>query len=313
MLQTEKRVVVVHNPLSTRAAKIQAGVFNQLDAAGVHYEPFLTKYPDTEANIDDMRNTFQDGDIILSAGGDGTAMQISNAVLREGHTNTLIGPLGYGNFRDLGKEQNPLQLLDSSAHVVDAHPMTIETNGRYLRDAPGYMTLGFTAMAASRFGASASRERMRNLPEWTKLAASIGQLGMDYFELRDRLLPAFHTSQSPLVQNAVTDILAINSRQVGRIIRSSTDYPAGSTFGFRTNNVSSIMPNIPFGLRALAGRAPAHPTNHLTVYFEQPSVVPFQTEGEYDELHDVTELFVYKDPAKVLHLLRPGTSRRQEK
>ena len=104
---------------STRAAKIQAGVFNQLDAAGVRYEPFLTKYPDTEANIDDMRNTFQDGDIILSAGGDGTAMQISNAVLREGHTNT---PVSYTHL-DVYKRQ--IYIPTAGELLIDGKPYSV--------------------------------------------------------------------------------------------------------------------------------------------------------------------------------------------
>ena len=304
MLQTEKRIVVVHNPYSTRAAKTQAGVFDRLDSANVPYETFETKYADTERNISDMREMFLNGDTILSAGGDGTTMQVANAVLREGHTDTLIGPMGYGNFRDLGKEQDPLRLLDSSAEVVESHPMTIDVNGSYLRDAPGYMSLGFTALAASRFGSVESRSRMRNLPEFAKLTASIGQLGVDYFNMRAQKLPAFHTSLSPVVQRAVTDIIAINSRQVGRIIRSTPDYAAGDLFGFRTNNVSHIVPNLPFGIMALAGHAPTSPVRAMSVQFEKPATVPFQTEGEYVELHNVSQIFVYKDPGKVLRLLR---------
>ena len=303
--QTHERIVVAHNPYSTRASKVQTGVFDRLDAAGIAYETYRTKYPSTEDNIADMRDSFQEGDTILSAAGDGTAMQIANAVLREGHQNTRIGVMGYGNFRDMGQEQDPLKLLDSSAQTVDIHPMTIEVNGTYLRDAPAYMTLGFTALAASKFGAAGSRERMRYLPEWTKMAATLGQLGIDYFKMRDRKLPPFHSSLSPRVQRAVTDVLAINSAQVGGIIRSATDYGRTDTFGFRTNDVSSVAPNLPFGLMALAGHAPATPVYGASIRFEQPAIVPFQTEGEYAELQDVSRIFVYKDPKKVLHFLRP--------
>lgn len=304
MSQTETRVVVVHNPYSTRAEKALSGVFNRLDEAGVEYTTHTTQHADTEANIADMRDVIRNGDTILSVGGDGTSMQVANAVLREGHSDTSIGLLGYGNFRDLGKESDPLKLFDPTAQIIDSHPMTITMNGEYLRDAPGYMTLGFTALAANKFGSTESRERLSGRPEWAKLITSIGQLGVDYFQMRNNKLPAFHTSESLIVQTAVTDILAINSVQAGRIIRSATDYARGDTFGFRTNNVSSILPNIPFGLQALAGHAPATQMNALKIYFEQPSTVPFQTEGEYAELHDVNELFVYKDPSRVLRLIR---------
>ena len=298
-----ERILVVHNPNSTRAAKIQGGVLDRLDNHGVPYITHATQYPDTEANIAHMQEKFRNGDTILAAGGDGTSMQVANAVLRNEHSETTIGILGYGNFRDLGKEQDPLKLLDPSAIVAALHPLTIEVNDKYLRDAPGYMSLGFTALIANQFGSKSSRERLKALPEWTKFIASIGQAGLDYFALRNEKIPAFHTDRSPVVERSTTDLFALNSSKAAGIIRSATDYGREPFFGFRTNDVSSILPNIPFGLRALAGRAPAESVEQLTVHFEQSSAVPLQTEGEFVGLKDVEKIFVYKDPAKILRML----------
>ena len=302
-----ERIVVVHNPNSTRANKVHSGVFNRLDEHDISYVTHATNYPDAEANIADMQQTFRNGDTVLSVGGDGTAMQVANGVLRNQHADTAIGVLGYGNFRDLGKEQDPLKLLDESARVAAVHPLTIEVNDTYLRDAPGYMSLGFTALIASRFGTKSSRERLKAMPEWTKLLASIGQVGLDYFALRNQKIPAFHTDLSPTVEHAATDLFALNSPQAGSVIRSATDYGRESYFGFRTNNVSSVLPNIPFGIQALLGHAPARTVEELTIHFEEPSTVPFQTEGEFVELTDVNKLFIYKDPAKTLRMLRSAT------
>ena len=300
-----ERIVLVHNPNSTRDKRVQAGVIDPLHSADIDYTSFVTQHPGTEDNISDMREFFNDGDIILSAAGDGTGMQVANAVLREGHKDTYIGYLGYGNFNDLANRQrDPLALLSPTAQTVDSHPLTIDVNGEYWRDAPAYMTLGFTALAASQFGETTSREHMRNMPEWAKLAASIGQLGATYFRERNNFLPPFSVSTSPMVQRAVTDYLAINSQHVGRIIRSRTDYAADNTFGVRTNDVSTIAKNIPFGIMSLAGQAPAEHVSQTSLDFEIPSVVPAQTEGEFEMLHDVSSIFVYKDPARVLRLLR---------
>lgn len=300
-----ERIVLVQNPNSTRAEQVQAGVINPLHAADIDFVGFVTKHPNTEDNISDMRDFFRDGDTILSAAGDGTGMQVANAVLREGHNQTRIGYLGYGNFNDLAHGQrSPLPLLSPNAQSVENHPLTLQVNGEYWRDAPAYMTMGFTAVAASQFGNTETRQNMRDMPEWAKLAASMGQLGMTYFKERSTYLPPFSTSTSPLVRRAVTDVLAINSRTVGRIIKSQPDYPATDMFGYRTNDVSTILKNLPFGLLSLAGHAPASQVRELRLSFESPSTVPVQTEGEFARLKDVSELFVYKDPAKVLNLLR---------
>ena len=300
-----ERIVLVQNPNSTRAEQVQAGVVDPLHAADIDFVSFVTKHPNIEDNISDMRDFFRDGDTILSAAGDGTGMQVANAVLREGHKDTRIGFLGYGNFNDLANGQrDPLAVLSPAAENFESHPLTIQVNGEYWRDAPAYMTLGFTAIAASQFGNSESRDQMRNMPEWAKLAASLGQLGVTYFRERSHYLPPFSTSSSPVVQRTVTDFLAINSQRVGRIIRSLPDYAAGGQFGHRTNDVSTIAKNIPFGLLSLAGHAPAELASQLSLDFESPSTLPVQTEGEFTTLQNVSSMFVYKDPSKVLRLLR---------
>ncbi len=165
-LSQHERIVIVHNPNSTRAAKIQKGVLDRLDDHGVPYVDHPTQYPEAEANIADVQETLRDGDTVLSVGGDGTSMQVTNSVVRNKHSKTTVGVLGYGNFRDLGKEQDPLKLLDSSAEVTTLHPLTIEVNDKYLRDAPGYMSLGFTALIADQFG---SKKLARALKGFTRM------------------------------------------------------------------------------------------------------------------------------------------------
>lgn len=304
-----ERIILVYNPTSARAKHIQTEAIELLRSERIAYVDYATKYPDAEANIDDMRETFRDGDTILTAAGDGTAMQAANAVLREGQDQTRIGFLGYGNFNDLaGNTRDPLALLDPAAEVVDSRPLTIEINDRYWRDAPGYASLGFTALAASHFAKHSSREQLRQTPSWAKLTASIGRLGINYFQDRHTFLPAFSISVSPTIQRHTTGIMAINSRQVGRIIRSRFDYPASNLFGYRATDVSSIIKSLPFGLMALAGHAPTTLLEQLRIDFEAPSAIPIQTEGEFAELPDVSSIFIYKDPAKVLHILRAARS-----
>ena len=77
-----ERIVLVHNPTSTRANDIARGVVAPLQNEHIPYTDYPTKYADSEHNIDDMRSIFQDGDTLLCAGGDGTAVQDGNAVIR---------------------------------------------------------------------------------------------------------------------------------------------------------------------------------------------------------------------------------------
>ena len=301
-----ERLVVVRNPNSTHTSTIESKVFNRLNDADISYEKYETLSPSAETNITDMQAVFREGDTVLVAGGDGTIMQVANAVLRSNLQEVAIGPLGFGNFNDLSKKQDPLTLLDTSARTIELQPLTIKVNNNYLRDAPGYMSLGLTALVASQFNARASREHLSKIPDWIKPSVTLGQLATTYFQVRDRKLPPFHTTLSPYLQRNFTDILAINSARAGRFIRSNRDYSGSDAFGLRVDNLSTILPNITFGIRALAGYTPADTVYGASIRFETPATLPFQSEGEYQELTDVTNIFIYKDPARMLHFLHPA-------
>ena len=303
-----ERLVVLANHNSTRARKVAQNVLARLDDAGVRHETVTTRSANTSDNIADLSATIRPGDTWISAAGDGTAMALVNATLRQEPktaASVKLGFLGYGNFNDVaGSQRDPLELLADNAQTQPLHPMTIEVNGKLWRYSPAYLTLGATARLAAGFGQDTSREQLKESSEHTKLLRSLVQLGRDYFDVRSEYLPAFHASHSLTVRNAVTDVLFINSPRVGRIIRSTTDYAQQPTFGYRESNVASIARNIPFGIAALAGFTPATAMTGQRLTWDRPANLPAQTEGEFESLEDVTDLFVYKDPQTVLKMLK---------
>lgn len=304
-----ERLVIIHNPNSTRARRVGREVFDVLDSAEVEYTPLATKSPGAEDNIDDMREFIRDGDRIVVAAGDGTSMQAVNAVVREGHKESVLGFLPFGNFRDLASV-HPLKTADLVPSVGDSplsietlHPLTLDVNGKYRRDIPSYFTMGWTALAASEFGNQKSREKIKSAPESIKLLSSLWQLGGNYLAHRGEFLPPFHTSRSALVQEAVSDVMAVNSPRVGRIVRFPLPFGAMDEFGFRQINVFSLQEAIPFGLKALASRADTELMKDIDIVFESPSDVPIQTEGEFEFLEDVSSLSIRKDPTRTVKVM----------
>lgn len=304
-----ERLVIIHNPNSTRARRVGREVFDVLDSAEVKYTPFATKSPEAEDNIDEMRDFIRDGDRIVVAAGDGTSMQAVNAVVREGHKESALGFLPFGNFRDLASV-HPLRTADlipsvggSPLSIETLQPLTLDVNGEYRRDIPSYLTMGWTALAASQFGSQESRERMKSAPESFKLLNSLWQLGGNYLAHRGEFLPPFHTSLSPLVQEAVSDVMAVNSPRVGRIVRFPLPFGSMDEFGFRQINVFSLREAIPFGLKALASRADTELIKDIDIVFESPSDVPIQTEGEFEYLEGISSLSIRKDPTRAVKVL----------
>lgn len=303
---TERRIVVVTNKNSTGAKNVERSVLIPLRQENISFDQFQTPSPDTEANIAAMQDFFRDGDRIISAAGDGTAMQVTNAVLRSKLHDADVGFLPFGNFNDLArshKARDPVALSQSSLTVEHA-PLSVGVNGEYWRDAPSYVTLGWTALAAEQFGNSTSREAMQSSPEAFKLGRSLLQLAESYFKNRHTMLPEFHTSDSSVVRKAVTDFIAINSPRVGSIVRSDRDYFDSDQFGTAEADVSKILPNIPFGLKALTGHTPAKPVTAATLQFKEHSRVPIQSEGEFEYLENVRTIEIEKDPTKILRVIR---------
>lgn len=302
----DRKLVIVQNPYSTRHREVQAGVFNRLDTAGIPYDTITTRYSQAADNIDDLAGRLPNDAHIISAAGDGTSTQVVNAGLRAGLDGAVYSFIGYGNCNDLARgERNPLAVLQGDRHTVTYQPLSVEVNGELWRYAPGYMTLGLTALIASGFASAASRERMRHTPPRTKLVRSMGQVATTYLRAHNTFLPPFTTNLSAKEQTALTDVMMINSQCMGRMIRSSIDYPQTDFFGYHQADFSSVWKNIPFAYSAVTGHTPAERITDITLNFREPATIIAQTEGEHAKLQGVSTIRAYKDPAKAIQVVLP--------
>jgi hypothetical protein len=302
----DRKLVIVQNPYSTRHREVQAGVFNRLDTAGIPYDTITTRYSQAADNIDDLAGRLPNDAHIISAAGDGTSTQVVNAGLRAELDGAVYSFIGYGNCNDLARgKRDPLPLLQANRHIIIHQPLSIEVNGEPWRYAPGYMTLGLTALIASGFASTASRERMRRTPPHTKLVRSMGQVATTYLRAHNTFLPPFTTNLSAEEQAGLTDVMMINSQCMGRMIRSSTDYPQTDFFGYHQADFSSVWKNIPFAYSAVTGHTPAERITDITLNFREPATIIAQTEGEHAKLQGVSTIRAYKDPAKAIRVVLP--------
>lgn len=300
----DRKLVIVQNPYSTRHREVQAGVFDRLDTAGIPYDTITTRYSQAKDNIKYLADRLPDDAHIISAAGDGTSTQVVNAGLRAELDGAVYSFIGYGNCNDLARgERNPLAVLQDDRRVITHQPLSIEVNGEPWRCAPGYMTLGLTALIASGFASAASRERMRHTPPRTKLVRSMGQVATTYLRAHDTYLPPFTTNLSAEEQAGLTDVMMINSQCMGRMIRSSIDYPQTDFFGYHQADFSSVWKNIPFAYSAVTGHTPAKKVTDITLNFRKPATILAQTEGEHAKLQGVSTIRAYKDPAKAIRVV----------
>jgi len=111
-----QRILVAYNPRSSKCKLIRKEVIDVLQSErGV----IFGKYEVIRANVDEnakrLAKVLCDGDLVISAGGDGTATMVLNAVILS-KKKVRMAVLPYGNFNDLARElrcRNVLQVLES--------------------------------------------------------------------------------------------------------------------------------------------------------------------------------------------------------
>lgn len=300
---SDRRLVIIHNPNSTGARHVRQEVFSRLVEAGESFDTIQTRYTTTQANTNDIAAQLRDGDRVISAAGDGTASQLMNAVASTG-VDAEVGFLPYGNFNDLAfthmkPRETVMDLLHSG--TADLWPLSVYLDSELWRYAPGYVTIGWTAIAASQFDDLSSRGRFHQSPRSLTLARSLTQLAGNYAKYRAIRLPHF-TSDVSTGSRAVTDVLAVNNPRVAHIVRSETNYYDGLRFGYKEVDMARIVPNLAFGARALAGRAPFTPLRDISLHFDQPAHLPIQTEGEFARV-DAQLVTITKQEATVIKVL----------
>lgn len=198
---TGRRLVVAHNPHSSRSSLVQRDVFDRLDAVGQAYVKLEIKRAPLQDNVNRLAPLIKPGDLVLSAAGDGSAHAIAHALIAADQPDTSIGFLAYGNFNDLPHALNsreslrdPVEFL-SSAQQQLLYPLVVKTNGVVRRHAFLYCTFGWTAKAAARFDEVAvptAPAKRRPRPVAQSVAAGVVLSGY-----KEKQLPARAEAQRP--------------------------------------------------------------------------------------------------------------------
>lgn len=282
------RPVVIFNPNSTRASRVESEVCEALaDDGWGRYEQLETKYQDAAENADQIADELRPGDLLLACGGDGLAHSVANALrLRKDIKDDIrMMPLPTGNACDISLSLYGGDVLKYGLTRtmklgpdcrLDAIGVTV--NGRE-RWAMGYASLGLTAAVAATYGDESYRSvrpdhslraTMRDLSEAARAVA-----GSQAFSYRERL------PDGSVTDKASHDVLFANSRRIARFGRIAIQAGSGPVMrdtpqqGFGRSAVRSLSGLLsPRGLRAV-------PMGERQIDITQPDdVVWYQLDGE---------------------------------
>ena len=309
-----ERLVVVHNPNSTHGSEVESNIFRRLDDASIGYERVPTVSPVYEDNVDLFAKSFRSGDRILVAAGDGTASQAVNGAILSGELGIEVAFEPFGNFNDLAASYNgterivdPLRLVNSHASLLNIQPIRIEVNDELWRYAPAYSTVGWTAAATGLFMNGELRESLKQQHKHLVTARSFANLFAEYYRRRhDMALPHYLLNGSCEIRTDRTDIVALNARRMGRMIRLRAARPDSGKFAYAELNVESLVKNRSFLAKAALGAMPADIAMRQQIEFCQPAAqVPIQTEGEFVLLKDVSKFTFTKEHREMVTVVIP--------
>ena len=94
-----KRLFIVYNPRSSHYAQVKKDIIEKLKGLkGVMIGKFEVAPTNVDDNAKRLAKVLSSGDLVIAAGGDGTANIAVNGIMLSRAQNVKFGVIGYGNF-----------------------------------------------------------------------------------------------------------------------------------------------------------------------------------------------------------------------
>ena len=316
-----QRVIIAYNPRSSKNAKIQKEVIRPISGLnGYQVGKFEVKKASVNENAEQLAKLLLDGDLLISAGGDGTATMVLNAAMIS-EKDVTMGVLGYGNFNDFARtlgEKNYKDLISDfeSGTTQRLFPMEAVLDGEHWRYAACYFTVGMFAESTEAFNNQKVRNKLKKGKKG--LCYSISVLRKWYFKNRKRgFLPKdiqlndkpmnrmkiAKTGRENIVQVApmkrVSDVLFVNSKTVAKLMRGGNYWQQPTEIFVSYGRLKSFWRLVWFMMRSILVHLPgrkycsgdlnggeisqksAEKNYKVKIDFSGPEEFEIQAEGEY--------------------------------
>lgn len=320
-----RKLWVVYNPRSSHHAAVEAEVLAPArNVTGFLVGKYEIKQTSVEHNAEMLAAMLGDGDLVVSAGGDGTAAIAANAVMVSGK-DVVFSALGYGNFNDMARMlgvRRPVEYGgeyvggiaeiiekflagDSSedsgsgvgagvgSGVTEIYPLEVLVDGEHWRYAPCYVTAGLLAEASEIMDGDQVRKSLntgKRGPLYSLMVAVIW-----YLKNRGRrFLPASVLVNGKPVEVSTTDYLAVNGPTMARLMKGEKWYLGEEKFGSAVKRLGGFWRMVGFGLRSVLFGLRLQETKEDVLEFSEPSEVEIQAEGEYQKFAGVSRIEVRK-------------------
>ena len=297
-----KRLLVVYNLKSSRFKDVEREVLvNLRNLNGYMIGKYEIQRIGVDKNVEQFAKLVEDGDLVLSVGGDATGVIAANGVLKSGKDATLA-VLPYGNFNDLARTLGTKKLEDVlGGKTRKMWPLEILVDGKHYRYATCYTTIGMTAEAVELFDDSKVRKGLQkgHKSSWRSYIL----LMKWYFKNRHKkvFLPEFKLNGVPM-HKKTSDYAAVNGRRMCRVMKGNDSFLSAKKFRHMTGKLVNLWNLTVLMVRSILRKVPGRDTTGDILEFVKPSTVEVQAEGEYQVFTNISKIEIKKSdkPLKVI-------------
>lgn len=294
-----KRLIIVYNTRSAGYERVRAEVIEKSrELKGWTIGKYIIKQVPVEQNAKNLAKILQDGDLVVVAGGDGTASTAVHGIMSS-DKKVVFGVLGYGNFNDLAHTlgaKNLQEIIDAAERkqIAQMWPLAVSLNDQFWRYAACYMTVGLLADSTSVFEQKSTREKMPQQSS-RRLMFSLWSLVKWYFCTRKKkiFLPQVSLNGRPCPYS-MTDYLAINSKRVANIMKANDCYLSQDVFWRAMFNMKNFGTMAMMMFQSVFKCVPGEKVTSDILEFERPASVSIQIEGEYHHFENIERIMVRK-------------------
>lgn len=290
----------MYSPRSTRFGEVQRKVVEPArKLKGWMICKFEVEEAPVRENAARLAAILRKDDLVLSAGGDGTAAMCLNAIVESGTLATLA-VMPFGNFNDFAETLGRMSFERivrkfEEGGYIDFYPMEVKVNEKHYIYSGMYFSVGLMAETASVMKKPSVRRKLAKARNRMSFSARKTFFWLLRNKHRRDFLPEGLMINGENVVKITTDYVAMNGNSMIGLVPGGVWYRTPTQFWSGTMRNRSVLRMFFKFVKAMEGELPGGLTSCDVLEFPEACRVFAHAEGENEKLEGVRTIEIAKN------------------